>query len=40
MIFQLSEIKSVRSDLAKVRESLSERYAENLGDHFNGCATQ
>ena len=37
---QLSDVKAVRSDLAKIRDSISEKYAENLGDNFNSCITQ
>ena len=37
---QLSDVKAVRVDLAKIRDSISEKYAENLGDNFNSCITQ
>ena len=37
---QLSDVKAVRSDLAKIRDGISEKYAENLGDNFNSCITQ
>jgi hypothetical protein len=37
---QLSEAKSIRSELAKIREAVSEKYAENLGDNFTSCITQ
>ena len=37
---QLSDVKAVRSDLARIRDSISEKYAENLGDNFNSCITQ
>ena len=37
---QLSDVKAVRADLAKIRDSISEKYADNLGDNFNSCITQ
>ena len=36
----LEEVKSTREDIARMREQLSEKYAENLGNDFNSCVTQ
>ena len=37
---QLSDVKAVRADLAKIRDGISEKYADNLGENFNSCITQ
>ena len=37
---QTSEIQAIRSDISGIRASLSEKYAENLGDDMNNCTTQ
>lgn len=37
---QLCDVKAVRTDLAKIRDGISEKYAENLGDNFNSCISQ
>ncbi len=35
----LGEVKETREAIAGLRNDLSEKYAENLGDNFNSCVT-
>ena len=37
---QLGEVKEVRANIMSVRDELSEKYAEKLGDNMTSCVTQ
>jgi len=35
-----ANIEAMRSELKKIREEISERYAESLNDDMSSCITQ